>query len=39
MNTTNNSINILSDRRDKLKIDLLKQQKHIFEIENEKVLH
>ena len=35
MNTTNNSINILSDRRDQLKIDLLKQQKHIFEIENE----
>jgi ATP-dependent exoDNAse (exonuclease V) beta subunit len=35
MNTTNNSINILSDRRDKLKIDLLKQQKYLFEIENE----
>ena len=31
----NNSINILSDKRDKLKIDLLKQQKHLFEIENE----
>ena len=31
----NNSINILNDKRDKLKIDLLKQQKYLFEIENE----
>ena len=29
----NNSINILNDKRDKLKIDLLKQQKYLFEIE------
>ena len=35
MNTTNNSINILSNKRDQLKIDLLKQQKYLFEIENE----
>ena len=31
----NNSINILNNKRDKLKIDLLKQQKYLFEIENE----